>query len=1165
MDPLGTGAPEPSQHLWQAGASSAFGIIAGTINPDGSIEQQTVRTAASVGDIFDLDATAFFAQAPCDDCVTVTAIGTDPDTGHLALSVGIRHPFGDELPRRDLHIFDVRGILILPGTKVFNVLTAPINTNLTDIETQSLQGDPEFVTNADGFTTHFDYRAEDPRYVPNPVPVPGNFNAFKRYFENSSTEPFSAAAPAGWNVLAMGEDFEVRTYLLDRAKITGLIPFAFVVDARWGQAAEKATRTTPSYYLPAFNRQEAWFVEAEVTNNNLQAGDATSTASIEVTVKDWQASSTVTPNFPNPAYPDQVPWAGDVDRVDVLVPGVSALDTATDPASGGGSPDNPYVYALTINNDLLAGQGTYVGLVAVRDALFTLQGPEGLPATVGNLQGLDVKDYSTYNSFTLTLGTPVDDPPVADASDTAPTSVVLGEPTTLDGSASADDMGIVKYEWNPGDGGGYVDNGTNPSLNHNYSLLTNEDQHIYTATLRVTDTVDQQSTDTIDITVSRETDNMPVAFASAQPTNPISGQLVTLSGMNSTDDFGITRYRWNPGDGTGWVDRGSSPTMTHQYSASVGTTYTAILEVTDTSSQVDTDNVQVSVSVPNDPPIADPSLTEPTSGASPLQVMFDGSDSSDDQGIVKFEWDPGDGSGYHDQGTIATFQHTYSPIATTTFDAMLRVTDAGGLTDVSTIPIEVTASSSCQLTGINGPGALNVGETITLTAQGSAAVYEWTETSGALEFVGPTNESSVDVRAIAPSATVNDLTVYLNAANVNCGESKTLTAYGVAFTSPSSTRRQYVNWEGGTGVGEGRTVNATVQITPSKTGTAITLGFTDPDEPEYGHVTGQSWTQGGDVAAEAETDTNDNDNVGDDKRPNGSSTGGAYQVGYSTGTSFTATRAVNSSATGSASAAFQVSRYGGDNYYLSATCDPAGNGSPVTVSSPLITVYRRYMVPVFSMENSAHTNEWFYKPAVDQVNAHYQAAYIEITNLSNGFGGLAYQSPLTPSASAQFAYLEADATYDFASEKYSPVIHGQMSCGIDRYTNAGTIGLWSGTYNPSKLPPTGLDASDKPYLNRNYFTVALGRMMDFWSGATLDTLGNHVFCHELGHSLGLPHNHSTSPTENPPVTKHGESGIGIMAPSSGPGVKDLFTMSELQFLRGADTVGGEVFRGPYYE
>lgn len=1155
-----------AQSSWQSGASSLFGLVTGTINPDGTVEVDPPRQAVAVGNIYDLDATQFFTNAPCRDCARLSGFaGVAPQ--RLGLDFTIRHPFPDTLPRRDLHVFDVRGILILPGTTTLEGLTAPVNTGLTTIETQTLQGAPGLVTNADGYTTHFDYHGDDPRYRPGAPPIPGNLNAFRRFFEDSATPLFQPATPSGWNVLAMGAGPETQRYILDMTRMTQPLSFAFVVDARWGESAIKATRTNPTYYLPAFNRQEAWRVDPAITSNNLQGGDATSSASLELTIYDWQAHAEVASQFPDPAKPGEVPWAGDVGKVEAIVPGLSTLDEATDPVSGGGTPASPYLYRITINNDLQAVAGTYWGVAAVRDQLYLagLSGPGGIPELPGVNQGLDLKDYTTYVVFQLAVAPPVDDPPVADATATTPTSVLMGEAVLLDGSRSADDGAITKYEWDPGDGSGWQDRGLTPTLSVNYSLPVGVNQQIFTAQLRVTDDAAQSSTASVDITVSRVVDHPPTAVASSSPANPAPGQQVTLIGSASTDDFGIVKYRWNPGDGTGWVDNGATPNRQHTYSPTTTTSYTATLEVTDTSNQTATTTTQITVTVANQGPIASLTGTAPTSGASPLQVTFDGSTSSDDQGIVKFEFDPGDGTGWVDRGLVPTYQHTYTVASSTDFTARLRVTDGPGLTHTAQTTISVSAAAPCSLTGISGVSVLNNGQTITLTAQGSSASYEWTENSPKISLVGPTNQSSVQVAAIAGSASLNDITVTLTGSTPGCTFNKTLTVYTVEMTAPAAARKQYVNFSNGGPSNEGTNVQVTARVVPAKSGVNLAFTFVDPDLPTFSYVSGTSWTSGGEVVQTGDTDTNGNDNLGDNLRPNGSSTGQPYTIGYDNGGGiYKENLTVATDGSGNASAIFRVSRYGGDNYQFVATGDPAGGGVAINATSPTVTVWRKYIVPVYSMKNSSGTDPVFYKPDTTQVNNYFSHAYIEAVNMPNGFGGMTYLSPLNLSVTDQFNYVETTGNYAAPSEKYSQTPHGQFCGGIDRYSSSGTIGLWTGSYNPSKVPPTGVGLNDKPYNTRNYFTVATGRIKDLWSGGTYTELINHVFVHEMGHSLGLPHN-SSSTTGNPQLSKHGSNGIGIMAPATGPGVSHLFTLSELQFLRGADTVDSVIYRGPYYE
>ena len=125
-------------------------------------------------------------------------------------------------------------------------------------------------------------------------------------------------------------------------------------------------------------------------DNNLQTADPTSTADLAVTIRDWQAAATVADPYPDSAYTDQVPWASDVAAVEAQVPGVSDLDVVTTATSGGGTDANPYLYMLTINNNLSSAvQGTYTGLVAVRDDLFDQVGPGAVPGSTNVNQGLD--------------------------------------------------------------------------------------------------------------------------------------------------------------------------------------------------------------------------------------------------------------------------------------------------------------------------------------------------------------------------------------------------------------------------------------------------------------------------------------------------------------------------------------------------------------------------------------------------------------------------------------------------------------------------------------------------------------------------------------------------------------------------------------------------------
>jgi PKD repeat protein len=71
-----------------------------------------------------------------------------------------------------------------------------------------------------------------------------------------------------------------------------------------------------------------------------------------------------------------------------------------------------------------------------------------------------------------------------------------------------------------------------------------------------------------------------------------------------------------------------------------------------------------------------------------LECSFDGSNSSDDTGIVSYQWQLSDGSEY----TGTSFQHTFATSGT--YSVELTVTDTAGATGVNTQTVTVQAAPS---------------------------------------------------------------------------------------------------------------------------------------------------------------------------------------------------------------------------------------------------------------------------------------------------------------------------------------------------------------------------------------------------------------------------------------------------------------------------------------
>lgn len=165
---------------------------------------------------------------------------------------------------------------------------------------------------------------------------------------------------------------------------------------------------------------------------------------------------------------------------------------------------------------------------------------------------------------------------------------------------------------------------------------------------------------------------------------------VTLDGSGSYDSDGtIVSYKWS--EGATLLDTTAMIT----YDFAVGT-HIVTLTVTDDDGATASDEVVVTVNE-NQAPFANagPDQSAYVSEA----VYFDGSGSTDDGTIVSYDWDFGDGT----TGTGASVSHIYSAVGT--YDAVLTVTDNGGLTNsdtavitISEVPAAPTAWANVELT-----------------------------------------------------------------------------------------------------------------------------------------------------------------------------------------------------------------------------------------------------------------------------------------------------------------------------------------------------------------------------------------------------------------------------------------------------------------------------------
>lgn len=316
----------------------------------------------------------------------------------------------------------------------------------------------------------------------------------------------------------------------------------------------------------------------------------------------------------------------------------------------------------------------------------------------------------------------------ADQSITLPNNSV-----TLNGTGSTDDHNIVSYQWTKLTGTG----GTITAPTTSITTFTGLTAGLYTVELRVVDDSLAIGRDTIQIFVNNPPNQPPVAKAGIDQTIVLPVSAVTLNGTASTDDHTIVSYLWTKLTGTG----GTLATPTSSTTAFSGLTaglYTLELKVTDDSSAVSRDTVQITVlaqNPPNQAPVAragaDQSITLPANS-----VTLNGTSSTDDHTIISYLWTKLTGTG----GVISTpnaSTTTFTGLTAGVYTVELRVVDDSSAVGRDTIQITVNSLP-------NQPPVAKAGadQSITLpvnsvSLNGTASTddhnivsYQWTKISG---------------------------------------------------------------------------------------------------------------------------------------------------------------------------------------------------------------------------------------------------------------------------------------------------------------------------------------------------------------------------------------------------------------------------------------------------
>ncbi|KAA3600521.1 MAG: PKD domain-containing protein, partial [Candidatus Scalindua sp. AMX11] len=259
----------------------------------------------------------------------------------------------------------------------------------------------------------------------------------------------------------------------------------------------------------------------------------------------------------------------------------------------------------------------------------------------------------------------------------------------------------------------------------------------YRATLKVTDNDGLTDSDPVIIKVG----NFPESLPDAHPVVGSAPLKVRFSSNGRSPDTTIEFFHWDF-DGNGSVDWTTRISENREHTYRYPGTYTATQKVIDNNGQSDTKPVTITVTVPDEVPLAE-ALANPVEGNAPLTVDLTGLGKDSDGFITKYEWDfEGDGVFDFASDTTGITTHTFDENGI--YNTGLRVTDNDGNKAVDSVRIEVkppgspTSTATISTTG-SGEGTLHVSFSGGGEDDGKIVLYEWDfDGDGTYDWSSPT-------------------------------------------------------------------------------------------------------------------------------------------------------------------------------------------------------------------------------------------------------------------------------------------------------------------------------------------------------------------------------------------------------------------------------------------
>jgi PKD repeat protein len=293
-------------------------------------------------------------------------------------------------------------------------------------------------------------------------------------------------------------------------------------------------------------------------------------------------------------------------------PDATVLQDQTYRFDGRGSKDNVAVGSWTWRFDYLGVPITLEG--SEPQFVFELAGTFLVTLTVADNAGSTAED-------TMTVTVKDTETPVARAG--VDIQIDQHGSASFDASQSADNLGIVSWTWTLDYRGDRVE------LQGRTASFLFDDAGTYEVVLTATDAAGNHAADSLTVTVRDTTP--PVADAGPDATIDQNAAL-TLDGSRSTDNVGVISWTWTfTYDGTPVELLGRS----QNYTFARPGTYNVTLKVGDARRLYDTTTITIRVRDTVDPKVVAPSHLTATPGD---RVTLDGSASTDNIGVVRWEW-----------------------------------------------------------------------------------------------------------------------------------------------------------------------------------------------------------------------------------------------------------------------------------------------------------------------------------------------------------------------------------------------------------------------------------------------------------------------------------------------------------------------------------------------